>query len=211
MFFGSSITTMVATLLAVLLAITFHETAHGFVAYRLGDPTAKNEGRLTLNPIAHLDPIGALMMFIAGFGWAKPVPVNPFYFNGDRTKGMMLVSVAGPVTNLILSFIAYFIFVAGNGFGNIPFLNVFLTQMILLNIYLAIFNLIPIPPLDGSKILAGFLPRATAYKYLTTVEQYGFLILMLLIVFDVTDFILVPLANFVLGAMGMILGLIFGF
>ena len=105
MFFGSSITTMVATLLAVLLAITFHETAHGFVAYKLGDPTAKNQGRLTLNPLAHLDPVGALLMFVAGFGWAKPVPVNPFYFNGDRTKGMMLVSVAGPVTNLVLSFI----------------------------------------------------------------------------------------------------------
>ncbi len=211
MFFGSSITTMAATLLAVLMAITFHETAHGFVAYRLGDPTAKNEGRLTLNPIAHLDPIGALMMFIAGFGWAKPVPVNPFYFNGDRTKGMMLVSVAGPVTNLLLSFIAYFIYVAGKGFGTVPFMNVFLTQTILLNIYLAIFNLIPIPPLDGSKILAGFLPRAAAYKYLTTVEQYGFLILMLLIVFNITDMILVPVANLVLGIMGTVLGLFFGF
>ena len=120
MFFGSSITTMVATLLAVLLAITFHETAHGFVAYKLGDPTAKNQGRLTLNPLAHLDPVGALLMFVAGFGWAKPVPVNPFYFNGDRTKGMMLVSVAGPVTNLVLSFISYFIYIAGNGFMTIP-------------------------------------------------------------------------------------------
>ncbi len=211
MFFGSTITTMIATLVAVLLAITFHETAHGYVAYRLGDPTAKNQGRLTLNPIAHLDPIGALMMFVAGFGWAKPVPVNPFYFQGDRMKGMMLVSVAGPLTNLVLSFVAYFMFVAGNGFYTIPFLNVFLTQMILLNIYLAIFNLIPIPPLDGSKILAGFLPKATAYKYLTTVEKYGFVILLVLIVFDITDIILVPLANLVLSAMGIVLGLFFGF
>ncbi len=209
MFFGSSITSIIATLLAVLLAITFHETAHGFVAYKLGDPTAKNQGRLTLNPLAHLDPVGALMMFIAGFGWAKPVPVNPFFFNGDRTKGMMLVSVAGPVTNLVLSFVAYFIYAAGGGFVTVPFLNVFLTQMIVLNIYLAIFNLIPVPPLDGSKILAGFLPRAAAYKYLTTVEQYGFIILLVLIVFNITDMILVPIANFVLNLFSMILFAIF--
>lgn len=209
MFFGSSITSIIATLLAVLLAITFHETAHGFVAYKLGDPTAKNQGRLTLNPLAHLDPVGALMMFIAGFGWAKPVPVNPFFFNGDRTKGMMLVSVAGPVTNLLLSFIAYFIYAAGGGFVTVPFLNVFLTQMIVLNIYLAIFNLIPVPPLDGSKILAGFLPRAAAYKYLTTVEQYGFIILLVLIVCNITDMILVPIANFVLNLFSMILFAIF--
>lgn len=209
MFFGSSITSIIATLLAVLLAITFHETAHGFVAYKLGDPTAKNQGRLTLNPLAHLDPVGALMMFIAGFGWAKPVPVNPFFFNGDRTKGMMLVSVAGPVTNLLLSFVAYFIYAAGGGFVTVPFLNVFLTQMIVLNIYLAIFNLIPVPPLDGSKILAGFLPRAAAYKYLTTVEQYGFIILLVLIVFNITDMILVPIANFVLNLFSMILFAIF--
>ena len=209
MFFGSSITSIIATLLAVLLAITFHETAHGFVAYKLGDPTAKNQGRLTLNPLAHLDPVGALMMFIAGFGWAKPVPVNPFFFNGDRTKGMMLVSVAGPVTNLLLSFIAYFIYAAGGGFVTVPFLNVFLTQMIVLNIYLAIFNLIPVPPLDGSKILAGFLPRAAAYKYLTTVEQYGFIILLVLIVFNIPDMILEPIANFVLNLFSMILFAIF--
>ena len=209
MFFGSSITSIIATLLAVLLAITFHETAHGFVAYKLGDPTAKNQGRLTLNPLAHLDPVGALMMFIAGFGWAKPVPVNPFFFNGDRTKGMMLVSVAGPVTNLLLSFIAYFIYAAGGGFVTVPFLNVFLTQMIVLNIYLAIFNLIPVPPLDGSKILAGFLPRAAAYKYLTTVEQYGFIILLVLIVFNITDMILVPIAKFMLNLFSMILFAIF--
>lgn len=209
MFFGNSLTSIVATLLAVLIAITFHETAHGYVAYRLGDPTAKNAGRLTLNPIAHLDPIGALLMLVAGFGWAKPVPVNPFYFNGDRTKGMMLVSIAGPLTNLVLSFAAYFIYVAGQGFYHIPMLGEFLQVSVTLNIYLAVFNLIPIPPLDGSKILAGFLPKSTAYKYLNTVEQYGFLILMLLIFFNITDIILVPIANVVLNFFTSILYLIF--
>ena len=209
MFFGNSLTSMVATLLAVLMAITFHETAHGYVAYRLGDPTAKNQGRLTLNPIAHLDLIGALMMFVFGFGWAKPVPVNPFYFEGDRTKGMMLVSVAGPLTNLIISFAAYFIYVAGSGFAGIPFLSIFLSTSVTLNIYLAVFNLIPIPPLDGSKILAGLLPKATAYKFLNTVEQYGFLILMLLIFFNITDMIMVPVANVILNFFTFILQLIF--
>ncbi len=209
MFFGDSITSVLATLLAVLLAITFHETAHGFVAYQLGDPTAKNEGRLTLNPLAHLDPVGAFLMFVAGFGWAKPVPVNPFYFRGDRTKGMMLVSIAGPLTNLALSFLAYFIYVAGSGFYSVPFLSIFLSSMVTLNIYLAIFNLIPIPPLDGSKILAGFLPKATAYQYLNTMEKYGFLILMVLILFNVTDKFLVPIANVVLHVFSSILMLIF--
>lgn len=209
MFFGNSLTSMVATLLAVLMAITFHETAHGYIAYRLGDPTAKNQGRLTLNPIAHLDPIGALMMFVFGFGWAKPVPVNPFYFEGDRTKGMMLVSVAGPLTNLIISFAAYFIYVAGSGFAAIPFLSIFLSTTVTLNIYLAVFNLIPIPPLDGSKILAGLLPKATAYKFLNTVEQYGFLILMLLIFFNITDMLMVPVANVILSFFTFILQLIF--
>ena len=209
MFFGNSLTSMVATLLAVLMAITFHETAHGYIAYRLGDPTAKNQGRLTLNPIAHLDHIGALMMFVFGFGWAKPVPVNPFYFEGDRTKGMMLVSVAGPLTNLIISFAAYFIYVAGSGFAGIPFLSIFLSTTVTLNIYLAVFNLIPIPPLDGSKILAGLLPKATAYKFLNTVEQYGFLILMLLIFFNITDMIMVPVANVILNFFTFILQLIF--
>ena len=209
MFFGNSLTSMVATLLAVLMAITFHETAHGYVAYRLGDPTAKNQGRLKLNTIAHLDLIGALMMFVFGFGWAKPVPVNPFYFEGDRTKGMMLVSVAGPLTNLIISFAAYFIYVAGSGFAGIPFLSIFLSTTVTLNIYLAVFNLIPIPPLDGSKILAGLLPKATAYKFLNTVEQYGFLILMLLIFFNITDMIMVPVANVILNFFTFILQLIF--
>ena len=209
MFFGSSLTSMLATLLAVLMAITLHETAHGFVAYQLGDPTAKNAGRLSLNPLKHLDPFGALLMFVAGFGWAKPVPVNPYYFKGDKTKGMMLVSVAGPVMNLIICFAAYLIFVAGHGFYQSPFLSTFLQSCVTLNVYLAVFNLIPIPPLDGSKILAGFLPREMAYKFLTVVERYGMLILFALIIFNLTDIVLVPIANGILNFFGMILQMIF--
>ena len=209
MFFGSSITSMAATLLAVLLAITLHELAHGYVAYCLGDNTAKAAGRLTLNPLAHLDPIGALMMLIAGFGWAKPVPVNPFFFKGNRTTGMMLVSLAGPLVNLIVAYIAYAIYVAGQGFYTVPFMNQFLNYCIILNVFLAVFNLIPIPPLDGSKILAGFLPKQTAFKFLTTMERYGFVILMVLILFNITDMIIQPIAYGILNFYGWMLNLIF--
>lgn len=209
MFFGNSITSMLATVLAMLIAITFHETAHGFVAYKLGDPTAKNAGRLTLNPLAHLDLVGALLMLVAGFGWAKPVPINPYYFRGDRVKGIMLVSAAGPAMNLVLAFVAYFIYMAGRGFAQIPFLSLFLTYCVTLNIYLAVFNLIPIPPLDGSKILAGFLPKGTAYRFMDVMERYGFLILLLLVLFNITDIILVPLANLILNAYSAVLSLIF--
>ncbi|MBO4948940.1 MAG: site-2 protease family protein [Peptococcaceae bacterium] len=209
MFFGSSITSMAATLLAVLLAITLHELAHGYVAYCLGDNTAKAAGRLTLNPLAHLDPIGALMMLIAGFGWAKPVPVNPFFFKGNRTTGMMLVSLAGPLVNLIVAYIAYAVYVAGQGFYTVPFLNQFLNYCIILNVFLAVFNLIPIPPLDGSKILAGFLPKQTAFKFLTTMERYGFVILMVLILFNITDMIIQPIAYGILKFYGWMLNLIF--
>ncbi len=221
MFFGSSVTSMAATMLAVLLAITLHELAHGYVAYCLGDNTAKAAGRLTLNPLAHLDPIGALMMLIAGFGWAKPVPVNPFFFKGDRRKGMMLVSVAGPAINLVVAYIAYAIFVAGNGFYHSPFLYQFLNYCIILNVYLAVFNLIPVPPLDGSKILAGFLPgimskfmpAQRAYmdsnRILGTLEQYGFVILMAMILLNITDMIIHPIANMILNGYGWMLNLIF--
>ncbi|MBQ2995347.1 MAG: site-2 protease family protein [Peptococcaceae bacterium] len=209
MFFGSSVTSMAATLLAVLLAITLHELAHGYVAYCLGDNTAKAAGRLTLNPLAHLDPIGALMMFIAGFGWAKPVPVNPFFFKGNRTTGMMLVSLAGPLVNLIVAYIAYLIFVLGNGFFDNAFMNLFLRTCVTLNIYLAVFNLIPIPPLDGSKILAGFLPKQTAFKFLSTMEQYGFLILMVLILLNITDLIINPIYSGIIKFYTWILNLIF--
>ena len=209
MFFGSSVTSMAATLLAVLLAITLHELAHGYVAYCLGDNTAKAAGRLTLNPLAHLDPIGALMMLIAGFGWAKPVPVNPFFFKGNRTTGMMLVSLAGPLVNLIVAYIAYAVYVAGQGFYTVPFMNQFLNYCIILNVFLAVFNLIPIPPLDGSKILAGFLPKQTAFKFLTTMERYGFVILMVLILFNITDMIIQPIAYGILNFYGWMLNLIF--
>ena len=207
MFFNGSLLMMIAGVVIVLMSLTVHEVSHGYAAYKLGDPTAKNAGRLSLNPLKHLDPIGALMLFIFGFGWAKPVPVNPYYCEGDRRKGMMEVSFAGPASNLLLAFVLIAIYTIGH-FGTLDYAysmtGLILYRAITLNIYLAVFNLIPIPPLDGSKILAGVLPQATAYKFLTTVEQYGFLILMALVFFHITDIILVPIANGVLQLMYLV-------
>ncbi len=150
---------------AVLIAIIFHELAHGLVAYALGDNTARNQGRLTVNPIPHIDPIGALCMVVAGIGWAKPVPVNPYNFKmKNRKLGMALVALAGPVANMLLAFvlilIVVLIYMTGTqsviAMGLISFLE--LTAM--LSVGLAAFNLLPIPPLDGSKVVMPLLPQS---------------------------------------------------
>jgi Zn-dependent protease len=148
----------------ILLALTIHEVAHGWVAYRFGDPTAKMAGRLTLNPLPHLDVIGTILLFIAHIGWAKPVPVNPTYFRNPK-RDLVWVSLAGPASNLILAFGFGLIFrllpphalMFSSGINNM--LIIMLIYAVVINLVLAVFNLIPIPPLDGSKILAGFLPR----------------------------------------------------
>ncbi|SKA88375.1 Zn-dependent protease (includes SpoIVFB) [Paucidesulfovibrio gracilis DSM 16080] len=176
--------------LPLLLALTFHEVAHGMVAYRLGDPTAKLHGRLTLNPLKHLDPLGTLIFFIARVGWAKPVPVNPGYFKNPR-KGMLLVALAGPLANfaLALGFAALFHIFASidvPGRESLLFKVLYPTVLIcqagvFVNLILGIFNLLPIPPLDGSNILAGILPRAVAAKYMSLARYGVFLILGLVV------------------------------
>lgn len=178
---------------AILIAITFHEYAHGMVAYRLGDPTAANQGRLTLNPRAHLDPLGALLFIFAGFGWAKPVPVNPYYFQGDRHKAMMIVSLAGPFINVVLAYLAavFMGMIQRETLPDIPWFSGLLYKIYWYNLVLAVFNLIPVPPLDGSKILAGILPRGSA-NFIYSIEQYGPLILMLLIITRTTWVIIYP-------------------
>lgn len=168
----------------LLYAIIFHELAHGWVAFKMGDPTARNMGRLSLNPIRHLDPVGTLMLFIVGFGWAKPVPVN-FAYIRDQRKGMILVSSAGIITNMILAFIALFIYEAlPLSTSSTPGLMLYFFARI--NIVLAAFNLIPIPPLDGSKILMGFAPP-NIQAQLLKLERYGFFILIALLWFGVLD------------------------
>lgn len=162
----------------ILLALTVHEYAHGYVAYRLGDDTAYRAGRLTLNPISHLDPVGTLMLFIAHIGWAKPVPVNPYNLNNPRPD-MIKVSAAGPASNMIFALLAGLIirFVAAAELNIGMYLIKMLAFTVQINLVLAAFNLIPVPPLDGSKILGGLLSGEAAYKY-AQFERYGPFVLM---------------------------------
>ncbi len=162
----------------LLYSIILHELAHGWVADKMGDSTARWLGRLSLDPRKHLDPIGTLMLFIFGFGWAKPVPVN-FSNLHDYRKGMVLVSAAGIVANMLLAFIAQFLLRLLNPapFGAIFTFLIYMTQI---NIMLAAFNLIPIPPLDGSKILMGFSSYRVQYS-LARLEPYGFFIIIALL------------------------------
>jgi Zn-dependent protease len=178
-------------LLAVPLvySIILHELAHGWVAYRMGDPTAKLLGRLSVNPLRHLDPIGTLMLFIFGFGWARPVPVN-FNRLRDPRMGSILVSAAGIVANTLLAFIAFFLnrVLTPSPSGILAPLLYYLAQV---NIMLAAFNLIPIPPLDGSKILIG-LTSGSLRSFLLGLERYGFFIVIGLLYLGVLD----PLIDF---------------
>jgi len=172
----------------ILLALTFHEFMHGWVAYRLGDPTAKLAGRLTMNPLVHLDPFGTIMIFLVRFGWAKPVPVNPNYFREPK-RDMLLVSIAGPAANMLLAFFSGLLLRSFHA-GNFNFMPVNILQPVYImiklslqiNLALAIFNLLPVPPLDGSKILYGLLPYRYEYIY-EYLERYGPFILMGLIMF----------------------------
>ena len=169
------------------MTITVHECAHGYIAYRLGDPTAKYMGRLTLNPVRHIDPIGLILIMVIGFGWAKPVPINPRNFKNPKS-GMAVSAAAGPVSNLLMAALGSILFAALgrifiytgfiNGFSisAVQFFNLFAT----LNVWFAVFNMIPLPPLDGSRIVSYFLPPKYHYYY-NYVERYGFLILILLL------------------------------
>ena len=174
-------------LLAVLFCLTVHETCHGLAALALGDPTAKRQHRLSLNPLRHIDWFGLLMMLVAGFGWARPVPVNPNYFKKPR-QGMALTALAGPASNLLLALLllipARLIYTyAHYSVFNQTALD-FLTSTAALSIGLGLFNLIPIPPLDGSKVLAVLLPER-AYRWLMRYERFGIFVLWLLVALGV--------------------------
>lgn len=181
---------LLMTALCVFLSLSVHEFFHGYAAYKLGDNTAKYMGRLNLKPSSHLDPIGAICLFFFGFGWAKPVPVNPANFKaGKRKMGMVITSLAGPVSNILLAFVATLLFrlisyIVGVKTGNmeivISVVATLLWTLLGMNLSLAVFNLIPIPPLDGSKILNAILPARVYFKIMQY-ERYGFIILILLL------------------------------
>lgn len=178
---------------ALLIALTLHELAHGLVAYKLGDPTAKAHGRLSLNPLKHLDPFGLLALWLIGFGWARPVPVNPAYFKGNRRRGMFLVGLAGPATNFLLAFLTVLLL------ATIPALRSgivlrLMETILMYNVFLGVFNLLPFPPLDGSRVIAYFLPASLAYQ-MDRLERYGHVILLLLIFSGQLSRILLPMAG----------------
>ena len=176
---------------AVLLCLTVHETCHGLAAYCLGDPTAKREHRLSLNPLRHIDPLGALMMLLAGFGWAKPVPVDSRYFKHPKT-GMALTALAGPVSNLAMAYISLvlrnflILYYLNSGSAFLLQLIDFLALFVLLNVGLGVFNLIPFPPLDGSKVVEGLFPDRL-YFTVMRYERWGMLVLLAVLWFGWLD------------------------
>jgi len=186
--FNLGLPDLVSRLLTLVIALTVHEFAHAWTADQLGDDTPRFSGRLTLNPLAHLDWLGSLMLLLTGFGWARPVQVNPYALRRRTPAGLMLVSVAGPFSNLVLAIVAAIPFRAGlldpgaaTG-GLFPSASEFLIQFIYINLILLFFNLIPLAPLDGEKVAEYLLPRA-GQEFLERIRPYGPIILMLLLVF----------------------------
>lgn len=192
---GFNITTIIANIPALLIGFAFHEYAHAWVANRLGDPTPRSQGRLSLNPFVHLDLFGTIMALLFRFGWAKPVMTNPQYFRGDKQKGLMLVAIAGSIVNLMIAFVAMFLWflsmswIQTSVWGSI--ISLMFQSIILMNLGLGIFNLLPIPPLDGFTVLGGLLPRRFAPQ-LQLLEQYGMIILILVLFTGVLGKVLSP-------------------
>jgi Zn-dependent protease len=208
-FLNFDLVEILLSLPAVFLAMTVHEFAHAFVAYKMGDPTPKFQGRLTLDPLAHVDWIGFISFALFGFGWAKPVQVNPSNFRNKRV-GDILVSVAGPLANITLALLAYFIFlillIAIPMFPDIG--SRIIDKIIWLNVVFSILNLIPIPPFDGYHILKALL-KARPYMFFMQYERYGLLVLLAFIWFGVFDVLVGVPAGFIYSLMSQLASAIF--
>ncbi|MCO5387947.1 site-2 protease family protein [Desulfosporosinus sp.] len=193
--FDFNLVTIIANIPALMIGFAFHEFAHAWVADRLGDPTPRSQGRLTLNPFVHLDLFGTLMALLYRFGWAKPVMTNPHYYRGDKRRGQIMVSLAGSVMNLIVAFVVMLLWfvtmlwIQGSEWYDIIYL-VF-ESIVYMNLGLGVFNLLPIPPLDGFGVLGGLLPERFAPQ-LNMVEQYGMIILIVLLFTDILGKVLSP-------------------
>lgn len=205
--FDFSLTGLIAGLPGLVIALVIHEYAHAKAADVMGDFTPRMTGRLTLNPMAHIDPIGLIMLLVVRFGWAKPVMINARNFRNWR-QGELLVAVAGPVANLLVAFISLLAMAVLFKLGMFSEgVRLVLSMMVLFNINFAIFNMLPLPPLDGSKILMVLLPGRLAYK-LMSLERYSFIILIFLTMTPFLTMILIPLQRLVLSIFNLIIGVI---
>ncbi len=208
---------LLMTALCVFFSLSVHEFFHGYVAYRLGDSTAKSMGRLNLSPLSHIDPIGAICLFLFGFGWARPVPINPNNFAyGKQKSGMVWTSLAGPISNLVVAFLSvlvlhiFYAFFPKTGgivetIGSV--IVTLLYTLVFMNVGLAVFNLIPVPPLDGSKILSAVLPPRLYFKIMQY-EQFGFIALLLIINLPIFSRILNGISNLIISAFFWVVELI---
>ena len=211
-FFNLNLQMMLFRLPALIIALTFHEFAHGFAAYLLGDITAKRDGRLSFNPLKHIDPLGMILIIVAGFGWAKPVMVNPYNLKNPK-QDMAIIAVAGPIANFILAFLFMLLFVflditIGRTSANINLFR-FVSVLVQINIVLGVFNLLPIPPLDGSKLFGILLPDQLYFRYISF--RYGFFILMILIFTGTTASIMSPFMEAIINVFSRAALFIFSF
>lgn len=209
--FDFDLMSIVAGLPGLLIALVFHEYAHARVAVAMGDFTPRLMGRLTLDPRAHIDPIGLIMLLVARFGWAKPVEYNPMNFK-DRTKGEILTALAGPAANFLMAFLSLLllvllrIFAPGFVTGGV---YTVLWMIVIFNINFGIFNLIPLPPLDGSKVLFHIIPYEQRWRYMQ-LERYSFLILIAMMMTPILGSILIPLSRLILRGFTVIISLLLG-